>query len=71
MQFATTVNSPPPTLLYQHRDTHARTVALSSNRGLRMQQAVAPPSRSYSEVLGAIKSKVSPKWDDGQCRCVC
>jgi len=30
-----------------------------------MQQAVAPPSRSYSEVLGAIKSKVSPKWDDG------
>ena len=32
-----------------------------------MQQAVAPPSKSYSEVLGAINSKVSPKWDDGQC----
>lgn len=30
-----------------------------------MQQAVAPPSKSYSEVLGAINSKVSPKWDDG------
>jgi hypothetical protein len=43
----------------------ASRTAASIKVGLRMQQAVAPPSRSYSEVLGAIKSKVSPKWDDG------
>jgi len=29
-----------------------------------MQEAVAP-AKSYSEVLSAIKGKVSPKWDDG------
>ena len=30
-----------------------------------MQQATAKPAKPYAEVLSAINSKVSPKWDDG------
>ena len=71
---------PPSTPSCNSTLTHTRALsnllarsrtAASIKVGLRMQQAVAPPSRSYSEVLGAIKSKVSPKWDDGQRRFLC
>jgi hypothetical protein len=30
-----------------------------------MQQTTAPPAKPYAEVLSAINSKVTPKWDAG------